>query len=252
VLDQPNLSSATPSCLGEVTIPLSELAASKSLDQWIPLCPQNFFQTAVGEIHLQIEYAFVPDETALLEQKRVVELYLKTVSAAIDHFRAKPEGMKLEGLFRVPGRLNNMQAMWDAIVNGTEPAQVMTGETFEDVGGLLKMCLRNLPVPVFPFEVFGKVTSLDPDSKTFLAEVSGVINTALTAPAQEVLRKLLAFLSEVATHAEVNKMSPTNLAVVIGPALIREEEDTLDMLTTLPKINKIVSKLIEHHDKLEK
>jgi hypothetical protein len=40
-------------------------------------------------------------------------------------------------------------------------------------------------------------------------------------------------------------MSCANLSVVFGPALLREEEDSLDLLYYLPKINAVCKKLIE-------
>ena len=257
IYDQPALSSSLPTCLGEVTIPLNALAGGKTLagrfklDAWMPLCPQKFLQSATGEIHVHLDYNFVPDQTVLMVQKRIIALYHETVLAVIKYFRANPTGMELEGLFRVPGRMLNMQKMWDGVVKSGPSLDLLQGESFEDVGGLLKMCLRNTPVPIFPFEVFDRVTNLDPEDKHFFANISEIIQSGLSDSAQTVLRELLSFLALVATHRGLNKMSHPNLSVVFGPALIREEEDSLEMLIYLPKINKLVCKLIGNVEKIQ-
>jgi hypothetical protein len=144
----------------------------------------------------------------------------------------------------------NMQKMWDAVVADGASNSILEGETFEDVGGLLKMCLRNVPIPVFPFTVFDQVTNVNPEDKNFFGLISEIVNTSLSPEAQALLHKLLDFLNQVAQLEEFNKMSLPNLSVVFGPALIREEEDSLEMLTYLPKINKIIQKLIAHPELL--
>ena len=252
VWDQPSAALASPTCLGEVSIPVSDIASSNKghFEMWVPICPQKFLQSAAGEIHLSIDYAFIPDEKTLEEQHRMVELNHATVEKVMDWFRAHPAALKQEGLFRIPGRLLAVQAMWDAIAAAKSSdfsmEAVVGDNSVEDIGGLLKMCLRNISIPLFPFECFEKVCGLNPEDKNFLASVREVVQHELSESARRVLRKLLVFLKDVAAHEEENKMSSANLSVVFGPALLREQEDSLDLLFYLPKINSVVKKMIEN------
>ena len=246
--EQPAAPLGAPSCLGEISLPIGELAAAKKgqLDAWIPLCPQKFLQSAAGELHVQIDYTFAPDEKTLEEEHRLLQLNYDTAHTALDWFAQHPESARHEGLFRVPGRLVAMQAMWEAAQRdgpglaclGQEPA-------VDDVGGLLKMCLRNVRVPLFPYEIFEAVCALNPEDKGFAASMDKLVAAHVNAEAQRLLTRLLRFLKDLSRQEEFNKMSPANLAVVFGPALLRQEEDSLELLYFLPKINTIVKKLIE-------
>lgn len=245
--EQPNAALASPSCLGEVSIPIGDLAAINRgrFDTWVPICPQRFLQSATGELHIVVDYTFVADEKSREEQHRLVELNHQTVRLAIEWFSANSEAMQQEGLFRVPGRLLAIQDMWEAILRQGPAPEVLSGASTDDIGGLLKMCLRNVSVPLFPFECFEEVCGLNPEDKSFLPTIREIVARALSPSAQSLLGDLLVFLRAVASHEAVNKMSTANLAVVFGPALLREEEDSLELLYYLPKINACTKKLIE-------
>ena len=54
-------------------------------------------------------------------------------------------------------------------------------------------------------------------------------------------------LRKVADHEDVNKMSPTNLAVCFAPTLLRPEVETVDTMTSSnPKI--VIATIIEEYD----
>jgi hypothetical protein len=113
-------------------------------DQWVPLCPQTFFQSAVGEIHICVDYTFIPDEKTLEEQHRLVELNYQTVELVISWFREHPEALKTEGLFRVPGRLLAMQEIWNNVLE-QGPVMACLGERDDHVSCLLfKMSLQRI------------------------------------------------------------------------------------------------------------
>jgi hypothetical protein len=246
--DQGGALGAAPSCLGEISIPIGELAVVKKgqLDAWVPVCPQRFLQAASGELHVHIEYAFVPDEKTLEEQQRLLQLSYDVAHVALDWLGQHAESGRHEGIFRVPGRLVAMQAMWEtALRSGAGPACLGEEPTVDDVGGLLKMCLRNVPEPLFPFATFDAVCALNPDDKGFAAAVEQQLAAHCSAEARALLARLLAYLKSVARLEVFNKMSAANLAVVFGPALLRQEEDSLELLYYLPKINGVVKKLID-------
>ncbi len=246
--DQPGGALGAPSCLGEISILIGELASVKKgqLDAWIPVCPQRFLQAAAGELHVHIDYTFAPDEKTVEEQQRLLQLSYDAAHVALDWLAQHPESGRHEGIFRVPGRLMAMQAMWEAALrDGASSACLGEEPSVDDVGGLLKMCLRNVPVPLFPYETFEAVCALSLEDKGFAAAVEQQLAAHASPAARALLARLLKYLKDVSRLEEFNKMSAANLAVVFGPALLRQEEDSLELLYYLPKINGVVKKLIE-------
>lgn len=160
------------------------------------------------------------------EQVRLVELNYQTVELVIDWFRAHPEAMRTEGLFRVPGRLLAMQEMWNNVLEKGATAACLgrkdlplllfflfhrrvacaEEQSVEDIGGLLKMCLRNVTSPVFPFETFEAVCGLNPDDKGFSKAISEIVQKSFSPQGKAVLLKLLEFLRDTSKFEEHNKV----------------------------------------------
>ena len=72
-------------------------------------------------------------------------------------------------------------------------------------------------------------------------------------PEAKLLRYLLGFLYEVSLHAETNKMQAANLAIVMAPNLLKQqnedekEMDALAMLGNSGKAGKVVEALIARY-----
>ncbi len=210
-------------------------------DQWVPLCPQTFLQSACGEIHISVDYTFIPDEKTLEDQLRLVELNYQTVGLVIDWFGSHPEALRVEGLFRVPGRLLAMQEIWNSILQngpvesclGKETERIFAcffdayfcresirGRYWRIVENVFAKCelscfgflffhliaLKKVTTPVFPFETFEAVCALNAEDKGFSAAISDIVKKSFSPSAQKVLVKLLQFLREVAKYEEYNKV----------------------------------------------
>ena len=52
-------------------------------------------------------------------------------------------------------------------------------------------------------------------------------------------------VTEVCTHSAVNKMTPSNLAIVFGPTLMRPEVETMDTTLNSPLVNHGIERIIE-------
>ncbi len=68
------------------------------------------------------------------------------------------------------------------------------------------MCLRNMPVPLFPFDTFEAICALNVEDKTFPAAINEIVKKSLTPSARSVLVDLLAFLRDVSKEEEYNKV----------------------------------------------
>ena len=91
----------------------------------------------------------------------------------------------------------------------------------------LKQYFRKLKVPVLTIELYSKwkeLGNMDPTgvdyAETMLKEVRETIRR-LPPSHLAVMEVLLPFLKTIAKHAEKNKMTTKNLAVVFGPTILR-------------------------------
>lgn len=130
-----------------------------------------------------------------------------------------------------------IQALHEQAAGGQQPD--FSQEDAHNVGGLLKMLLRDLPTPIFPFETFDKVVALDiaPNKTDWVPRLRDIVQQDVSEAARVALAQLLRFLREVAQHEGDNRMSVPNLAMVFGPAILRCEDDTPAYLFVLPRIN---------------
>ncbi|XP_007939840.1 SH3 domain-binding protein 1 [Orycteropus afer afer] len=130
------------------------------------------------------------------------------------------EGMKEEGLFRLaPGasvlkRLKQTMAL--------DPCSL---EEFcsdhHAVAGALKSYLRELPEPLMTFDLYDdwmRAASLKEPG----ARLEALQEVCSRLPCENFtnLRYLMKFLARLAEEQEVNKMTPSNIAIVLGPNLL--------------------------------
>lgn len=80
-------------------------------------------------------------------------------------------------------------------------------------------------MPVIPFEMYNQFINASKisDYNSKLIEIKNLVQ-ALPKVHYDVLEFLMRHLVKVAARSEVNKMEPSNLAIVFGPSLLRLEE----------------------------
>ena len=89
------------------------------------------------------------------------------------------------------------------------------------VSGLLKQWLRTLKEPLIPFAYFDRFLECQsaPDSTIALQ----LLMQELPETNMLIIRRIIQMCLKVSEHSEVNKMTSTNMAIVIGPNICREE-----------------------------
>ncbi|KAJ3305747.1 hypothetical protein HDV03_001155 [Kappamyces sp. JEL0829] len=95
---------------------------------------------------------------------------------------------------------------------------------------LNQMFFREIQTPVIPFGMYSDFISVMKieDYNSRLIEIKNLVQK-LPKVHYDVLDYLMRHLVKVAAKSEVNKMEPSNLAIVFGPSLIRVEEKGDDM-----------------------
>uniref|UniRef100_A0AAY4A3E0 Beta-chimaerin n=1 Tax=Denticeps clupeoides TaxID=299321 RepID=A0AAY4A3E0_9TELE len=161
-------------------------------------------------------------------------------------------GLKSEGLYRVSGFTEHVEDVKLAFDRDGEKAEI-SATIYPDINiitGVLKLYLRDLPIPVITYDVYSKFiqASKIPDPDTRLEGIHDGLQ--LLPPAHyETLRYLMAHLKRVTMNEKDNFMSAENLGIVFGPTLMRPpDQNTLSTLNDMRYQKLIVQLLIEHED----
>uniref|UniRef100_A0A8C3P3L6 SH3 domain-binding protein 1 n=1 Tax=Cyanoderma ruficeps TaxID=181631 RepID=A0A8C3P3L6_9PASS len=212
------------------------------------------------ESHRQTEPSFTTDSPVAGYYGVSLETHLKSLGREI----ALPieacvmmllaSGMKEEGLFRLAAGASVLRKLKSSLASGSNALEEFYSDPHA-VAGALKSYLRELPQPLMTFELYDewvKVASLkDIDSR-----VQSLRDTCSRLPQDSYnnLRYLIKFLAKLAEHQEVNKMTPSNIAIVLGPNLLWSQQSTGDPmqldLASVSSIQAVVEALIQNVDTL--
>ncbi|NXB97030.1 3BP1 protein, partial [Vidua chalybeata] len=212
------------------------------------------------ESHGQTEPSFTTDTPVAGYYGVSLETHLKSLGREI----ALPieacvmmllaSGMKEEGLFRLAAGASVLRKLKSSLASGSNVLEEFYSDPHA-VAGALKSYLRELPQPLMTFELYDewvKVASLkDIDSR-----VQSLRDTCSRLPQDSYnnLRYLIKFLAKLAEHQEVNKMTPSNIAIVLGPNLLWSQQSTGDPmqldLASVSSIQAVVEALIQNVDTL--
>ncbi|XP_064010866.1 SH3 domain-binding protein 1 [Pogoniulus pusillus] len=196
-------------------------------------------------------YYGVPLETHLKSLGREIAL---PIEACVMMLLAS--GMREEGLFRLAAGASVLRKLKSSLASGSNALEEFYSDPHA-VAGALKSYLRELPQPLMTFELYNewvKVASLkDADSR-----VQSLRDTCSHLPRDSYnnLRYLIKFLAKLAEHQEVNKMTPSNIAIVLGPNLLWSQQSTGDSvqldLASVSSIQvvSVVEALIQNADTL--
>lgn len=133
-------------------------------------------------------------------------------------------GLDAEGLYRVPGFADDIVGIKHAFDKDGLGVN-LSSEQYPDintVAGVLKQYLRELPIPLIPFQsyqVFIDSIKLDTSSAQLYALKSAL--GRLSKPHYNSLRFLVEHLERVTQHQTKNLMTSENLGVVFGPTIMR-------------------------------
>ncbi|XP_068938206.1 SH3 domain-binding protein 1 [Petaurus breviceps papuanus] len=130
------------------------------------------------------------------------------------------EGMKEEGLFRLAAGASVLKKLKQMMALNPSSLEEFCSDPHA-VAGALKSYLRELPEPLMTFELYEdwmRAANL----KEPIARLEGLQEVCGKLPQDNLcnLRYLIKFLARLAKEQEVNKMTPSNIAIVLGPNLL--------------------------------
>uniref|UniRef100_H2LSZ5 Rho GTPase-activating protein 44 n=1 Tax=Oryzias latipes TaxID=8090 RepID=H2LSZ5_ORYLA len=160
-------------------------------------------------------------------------------------------GMQEEGLFRVAPSASKLKKLKASLDCGVIDVQEYSSDPHA-IAGALKSYLRELPEPLMTTELYDEwiQASNIQDMDKRLQALMGVCEKLPTDNLNN-FRYLIKFLAKLSDYQDSNKMTPGNVAIVLGPNLLwtHTEPNMTEMMTTVSlQIVGIVEPIIQHAD----
>ncbi|XP_067318291.1 rho GTPase-activating protein 17-like isoform X2 [Anolis sagrei] len=158
-------------------------------------------------------------------------------------------GMKEEGLFRIAAGASKLKRLKAALDCSTSHLDEFYSDP-HTVAGALKSYLRELPEPLMTYALYEEWTQVaniqDQDKK-----LQDLWRICQKLPKQNLanFRYLIKFLAKMAQSSDLNKMTPSNIAIVLGPNLLwAKTEGSLAEMAAATSVHvvAIVEPIIQH------
>uniref|UniRef100_A0A673JW93 Rho GTPase-activating protein 17-like n=1 Tax=Sinocyclocheilus rhinocerous TaxID=307959 RepID=A0A673JW93_9TELE len=160
-------------------------------------------------------------------------------------------GMKEEGLFRIAAGASKLKKLKAALDCSTSQLEEFYSDPHA-VAGALKSYLRELPEPLMTYQLYDEWTQAsnvpDPDKRL---QALWVTCNQLPKNNKANFRYLIKFLAKLAQESDVNKMTPSNIAIVLGPNLLwAKTEGSLAEMAAATSVHvvTIIEPIIQHAD----
>ncbi|XP_016394324.1 rho GTPase-activating protein 17b isoform X3 [Sinocyclocheilus rhinocerous] len=158
-------------------------------------------------------------------------------------------GMQEEGLFRIAAGASKLKKLKAALDCSTSQLEEFYSDPHA-VAGALKSYLRELPEPLMTYQLYEEWIQAsnisDPDKRL---QALWVVCDMLPKANKTNFRYLVKFLAKLALESDVNKMTASNIAIVLGPNLLwaRTEGSLAEMAaTTSVHVVSIIELIINH------
>ncbi|CAN9505866.1 unnamed protein product [Ophioblennius macclurei] len=160
-------------------------------------------------------------------------------------------GMKEEGLFRIAAGASKLKKLKAALDCSTSQLEEFYSDPHA-VAGALKSYLRELPEPLMTYGLYDEWTQASnvSDSQKRL-QALWVTCDQMPKAQKANFRYLVKFLARLAQDSDVNKMTPSNIAIVLGPNLLwAKTEGTLAEMAAATSVHvvAIIEPIIQHAD----
>ncbi|XP_063076738.1 rho GTPase-activating protein 44-like [Engraulis encrasicolus] len=160
-------------------------------------------------------------------------------------------GMQEEGLFRVAPSASKLKKLKASLDCGVLDVQEYSADPHA-IAGALKSYLRELPEPLMTYELYDEWIQAsniqDPDKR-----LQALLSACEKLPKDNSnnFKYLIKFFAKLNEYEDANKMTPGNIAIVLGPNLLWNNNDgnITEMMTTVSlQIVSLLEPIIQHAD----
>uniref|UniRef100_A0AAQ4R6W9 Oligophrenin 1 n=1 Tax=Gasterosteus aculeatus aculeatus TaxID=481459 RepID=A0AAQ4R6W9_GASAC len=177
------------------------------------------------------------------------EVGFKFVRKCINYIETK--GVTQEGVYRTVGSNIQVQKLLNTFFDPTNPGNVDLQSSDCDVKTItsaLKFYLRF--VYLSPQIRLCSLCLAESDNLDFRLSEIHSLSHKLPEKNREMVEMLIKHLVNVCSHSEENRMTPSNMAVIFGPTLMRAKEETVAAMLDIKFQNIVVEILIEDFKKI--
>ncbi|XP_070778596.1 rho GTPase-activating protein 27 [Enoplosus armatus] len=155
-------------------------------------------------------------------------------------------GLDVDGIYRVSGNLAVIQKLRHK-ADHEEQLDLEDGqwEEIHVITGALKLFLRELPEPLFPFSCFDKfIAAIQIQDYSLRVSYMKDLVRTLPLPNHNTMELLFKHLRKVIEHKESNRMSVQSVAIVFGPTLLRPQTESANMTINMVFQSQIVELML--------
>ncbi|KAM4631537.1 rho GTPase-activating protein 17 isoform 1-T2 [Discoglossus pictus] len=160
-------------------------------------------------------------------------------------------GMKEEGLFRIAAGASKLKKLKAALDCSTSQLEEFYSDPHA-VAGALKSYLRELPEPLMTFNLYDEwIQAGNIPDQSLKLQALWLVCQKLPKPNLENFRYLVKFLAKLSHSSDINKMTPSNISIVLGPNLLwAKHEGTLAEIAAATSVHvvTIIEPIIQHAD----
>uniref|UniRef100_A0A673A558 Oligophrenin 1 n=1 Tax=Sphaeramia orbicularis TaxID=375764 RepID=A0A673A558_9TELE len=180
------------------------------------------------------------------------EVGFKFVRKCINYIETR--GVTQEGVYRTVGSNIQVQKLLNSFFDPTNPGDVDLQSSDWDVKTItsaLKFYLRSLSEPLMTHGLHRELMcAAKSDNLDFRLSEIHSLTYKLPEKNREMLEMLIKHLVNVCSHSDENLMTPSNMAVIFGPTLMRAKEETVAAMLDIKFQNIVVEILIEDYKKI--
>jgi len=245
--------------LGTVTVQLSEFHNNRDVVKTYPLNAVDKTRNVdAGSITLQISFEvdkynagtstvaiFSVPLSSILERPENNGLSIpKFIHQAMQTILAK--GIDSEGIFRLSGHAGHISELKMQIDSGIF-VDLDKIENVHDLSGLFKLFFRELPDPLLTYEYYDEFSAVLREPKEKHGHALSLIIPKLPLHNRVLLEQLTLFLIKISNNSAVNKMTISNLSIVFGPNLLRNQSNDFDSMTVALQV---MSSILDNYSQI--
>jgi len=177
------------------------------------------------------------------------------VTTCIDTITRGPRGLKIEGLYRIPGKASAIKE-FKAAFNASHEYKFKDGINPNWIASLLKQYFRDLPDPLFTTNLYADFIACVPKGADS-ADINGISSIVAKMPKahRETFQYLFKHLLDV-VREPTNKMTEKSLATCFGPTLLNPPSGgaplSAGMMVASQKQNDVVEAILRNPEVFEK
>ncbi|KAL0992928.1 hypothetical protein UPYG_G00101060 [Umbra pygmaea] len=161
-------------------------------------------------------------------------------------------GLDIDGIYRVSGNLAVIQRLRHK-ADHEENLDLEDGqwEEIHVITGALKLFLRELPEPLFPYSFFDKfIAAIQVQDYSQKVSYFCDLVRSLPLPNHDTMHLLFKHLLKVVEFGEKNRMSVQSMAIVFGPTLLRPQTESANITVHMVFQNQIVELILNEFQKV--